>query len=324
LREKIEAANRAARSILNELLLKEFQGLAIKYEQATWDKSKGKEGNAEKRNLRLSDIENLQPFHWAYEFDEIIVNRGGFDAIITNPPWEIFKPNSKEFFQKFSDVVTKKKMRIEDFEEAKDDLLADADIRAAWLEYLSSFPYLSEWYRSAPQFQNQIGKVNGKKVGSDLNLYKLFLEQTSHLIRQDGRCGIVIPSGIYTDLGAMQLRVMLFEQNRITSLFGLSNEKFLFESVHHAFKIVILTYLRGGKTDRFQAAFRINPREAVRASELYSIFHECDLQIQLNVDLIKKLSPGSLSIMEFKGPLDIQIAKKMSRFPLLGEQMKDD
>jgi len=322
LREKIEAANRAARDILNELLLKEFQGLEIKYEQATWDKSKGKEGKSEKRNLRLSDIETLQPFHWAYEFDEIIVNRGGFDAIITNPPWEIFKPNSKEFFQKFSDVVTKKKMRIEDFEDAKVDLLADADIRSAWLGYLSSFPYLSEWFRSAPQFQNQIGKVNGKKVGSDLNLYKIFLEQTSHLIRKDGRCGIVIPSGIYTDLGAMQLRLMLFEQNRVTSLFGLSNEKFLFESVHHAFKFTILTYLRGGTTNLFQAAFRINPREAVRPGELFSLFHEPDLQIQLSVDLIKRLSPGSFSVMEFKSPLDIQIAEKMLRFPLLGEDLK--
>ena len=49
--------------------------------------------------------------------------RGGFDVIITNPPWDIFKPNAKEFFAEHSDLVTKKKMTIEDFEEEQGKLL---------------------------------------------------------------------------------------------------------------------------------------------------------------------------------------------------------
>jgi len=44
------------------------------------------------------DIEDLQPFHWGCEFDEIMNQRGGFDAIITNPPWESVEPGAKEFF----------------------------------------------------------------------------------------------------------------------------------------------------------------------------------------------------------------------------------
>ncbi|WP_193199722.1 hypothetical protein [Nostoc sp. MG11] len=39
-----------------------------------------------------------------------------------------------------------------------------------------------------------------------------------NLLRPGGECGIVIPSGIYTDLGTKQLREMLFNQTKITGL----------------------------------------------------------------------------------------------------------
>jgi hypothetical protein len=312
LKESIEAKKSEARAILDKLLLDEFRGIGIQFESATWDSNKGKEGRSEKRTLKIEDIRVLKPFHWAYEFDEIMVNRGGFDAIITNPPWEIFKPNSKEFFLAYSDLISKKKMRIEEFDEAKSELLGDEEIRNAWLAYLSSYPHLSEWFRAAPQFRNQISIVNGKKAGSDLNYYKLFLEQTHHLLKDRGRNGIVIPSGIYTDLGSTQLRLMLFEQSRVTALFGFENRKAIFENVHRQYKFVVLTFEKGGITKQFPAAFlRLDVADLVT-------FPATD-SLELDVELIKKLSPGSLSLMEFKSSLEVEIAKKMLRYPLLGE-----
>jgi hypothetical protein len=81
-----------------------------------------------------------------------------------------------------------------------------------------------------------------------------------------------LPSGIYTDLGAKQLREMLFSHTKIDSLFGLSNEKFIFDTVHHAFKFSLLSFEKGGVTDSFKAGFRINPREAVRVEQLDTFF----------------------------------------------------
>lgn len=38
-------------------------------------------------------------FHWEIEFPDVFTpERKGFDAVVGNPPWEIQKPNSKEFF----------------------------------------------------------------------------------------------------------------------------------------------------------------------------------------------------------------------------------
>ena len=321
LRRAIEEKKAAAREVLDRLLLAEFQRLGIKFEQATWDERKKKEGRPEKRDLKLADIRALQPFHWAYEFDDIVINRGGFDAIITNPPWEAFKPQSKEFFNDYSEVVMVNNMTIKDFEKEQSRLLAVPATRKAWLEYLARFPHVSAWYRGAEQYRNQISIVDGKKAGSDINLYKLFTEQCVHLLTNGGRCGIVIPTGIYTDLGSKQLRRMLFDETAISSLFGFANERFLFEGVDHRFKIAVLTLRKGERTKQFPAAFRVTPRESVRAQDLDSLFHSRELQIEISIADVEKFSPDSLSILEFRNARDYELVAKTACFPRLGEEL---
>jgi hypothetical protein len=321
MRDDIARLKAEATATLDELLHEEFKRLKIQFEEATWDEKKNAEGKPQKRPVRLADLEALHPFHWGYEFDEIINRRGGFDVILTNPPWEILKPQAKEFFAEHSDLVTKNKMTIKEFEKEQAKLLKKEGVRDAWLEYQSRFPHVSAWFRSATQYKNQISVVNGKKAGSDINLYKLFLEQCFSLLRLQGRCGIILQSGIYTDLGTKQLREMLFSQCQISSLFGLSNEKFVFENVHHAQKFCILVYEKGGQTDSFGAAFRINPREAVSPGNLRDFLNSPGEHVRLSVPLIRRLSPDSLSVMEFKNEKDVSIAEKMLRFPLLGEKI---
>jgi hypothetical protein len=325
MRDTIEQKKREAISTLNILLLDEFKALDIKFEEATWDTAKNKEGKPNKRTLTLKDIEAQHPFHWGYEFDEILNKRGGFDAIITNPPWEIFKPNGKEFLTEYSDLITKKNMDIKEFEKEQVKLMKNADIKAAWIEYQSRFPHVSQFYRGTSQYKNQISVVNGKKTGSDINLYKLFTEQCFNLLRKGGECGIVIPSGIYTDLGSKQLREMLFNGSEIDRLRSFSNEGGIFEkdAVHHSFKFCLLTYCKGGLTKAFQASFRINPRESIGPTALATFLDNRSNLLQIQLELIRRLSPDSLSVMEFKNGQDVRVAEKMLKFPLLGERYEN-
>ena len=323
LRDDIEKKKKEAIGTLDEILLDEFsKNLKIKFAQATWDEKKKRLGKPEKRDLNIADIRALQPFHWGYEFDEILNKNGGFDVIITNPPWEIFKPNSKEFFEDYSDLVTKKKMAIHEFEKERTKLLKNIEIRSAWLEYQSRFPYVSSYFRHSAQYQNQVGLVNGKKTGTDINLYKLFLEQCFNLLREGGRCGLITPGSIYTDLGAKQLREMLFSQTTLDILFGFSNEKFIFDGVHHAQKFCLIVFEKGEQTKSFTASFRINTREAISSENLENFLNDDIRHIQIPVSLVRLLSPSSLSIMEFKTERDINIGKKALRFPLLGEKIE--
>lgn len=316
LRENIHRVNQQSLVKLNQLLLDEFGNLKIKYEEVQL------KGKPVKRLLNIADMEGLKPFHWGYHFDQIIA-KGGFDIILGNPPWEIFKPQAKEFFAEYSDIVTKNKMDIKTFEKQQKQLLENSEIATAWLKYQSQYPHVSLYYRSAEQYKNQISVVNGKKQGTDINLYKLFVEQCFNLLQSHGRCGIIIPTGIYTDLGTKQLREMLFSQTSLGKLFSLSNERFIFEGVDHRFKFCLLDFQKGNKTQSFQATFRIDPREAIRKEDLQRFLHDESELIDINVNLIRQLSPDSLSVMEFKTDLDIHIAEKMSRFPLLGEEIQD-
>ncbi|MEH1847398.1 MAG: DNA methyltransferase [Nostoc sp.] len=309
LRRSIEQLNSQSQEKLNLLLLDEFsKRLGIKYEEVQLT------GKSQKRVLKVEDIAALKPFHWGYHFDKVL-ERGGFDAIITNPPWEIFKPQAKEFFAQHNELVTKNKMDIKDFEKEQNKLLQNPVIASTWLEYQSQYPYVSAYYRSSEQYKNQISVVNGKKAGTDINLYKLFTEQCFNLLRSCGECGIVIPSGIYTDLGTKQLREMLFSQTKVTGLFCFENRKTIFEEVDSRFKFVVLTFAKGSTTTEFPSAFM---RHDVQELQRFP----SDDSLQINIDMVRQLSPDSLSVMEFKNKVDIRIAEKMLKFPLLGEKIE--
>jgi hypothetical protein len=114
---------------------------------------------------------------------------------------------------------------------------------------------------------------------------------------------------------------MLLLECKVDSLFGLTNERYIFEGVEHRQKFCILVFEKGGSTESFRAAFRINTREAVSRENLDEFLNSGKADLRLRTDLIRRLSPDSLSIMEFKNELDVRIAEKMLRFPLLGEQM---
>lgn len=318
-RDEIDQEKAEAIATLNEILLAEFKD--IRFEQATWDRQKNEPGKPLRRPVSFKDVEALRPLHWGYEFDEILGKKGGFDVILTNPPWEVFKPQAKEFFAEHSEIVTKNIMTIKEFEKEQAKLLKDRDVREDWLEYLSRFPHVSLYFRTSPQYSNQISIIDGKKAGTDVNLYKLFLERCFSLLKPEGRCGILLPTGIYSDLGSKGLREMLFSQARVDVLFGLSNERYLFEGVDHRFKICLLVFERGGATESFTAAFRIDPREAVSADHLEAFLGSDSEQLKLNWNLIGKLSPNSLSIMEFKNGLDVRIVEKLFRFPPLGGEV---
>ncbi len=311
IRDRINTVRAEGQRTLDQVAAEQMHNLGVKVKEATWD---GKKARYATRRLAKEDVAALRPFHWAYEFSRILA-RGGFDVIVTNPPWDILKPNDKEFFETRSDAVSKNTMRIEDFTTHRAAFLAaHPEVQAEYEDYLTSFPHQSAYFRSAPEYGHQVSEVNGRKQSSDLNLYKLFLERCFRLLHDRGHCGIVIPSGIYTDLGTKGLRQMLFEETSVTALFGFENRKLVFEEVDSRFKFVILTFEKAGTTERFPATFmRHDPAELARFPD--------EGAVEVEVEAVKRLAAESWGLMEFAVPLDAQIAEKMAQFPALGDEV---
>ena len=346
LRDDIDIEMHDANGVMNELLRDQFEKAQVRFEEATWDATKKQLGKPKKRPIETQDIQAQTPFHWGYVFDDIVQKRGGFDIILANPPWEIFKPQAKEFFSEYSSLVTTNKMAIAEFEKEKGKLLQNAEIRQTWLAYESRFPHMSSWFRSAPEFKHQSALVGSKKAGSDVNLYKLFVERSFHLLRPGGHCGIVVPSGIYNDLGTKGLRDLLFSQTQIEGLFCFENRKTIFEGVDSRFKFVVLTFEKSAML-RLQQAGEANASAppddllaplvladstCVGTKRFPAAFMRHDVQelarfpnegaLWLDVELIKRLSPDSHSVMEFKRTSELGIAEKLTQFTPLGKWVK--
>ncbi len=87
-----------ATAYLNQVLLERLQ----QFEHRQGRRMRWKSDMQLGEKLALQDVERLHPFHWCSVFDQIITRRGGFDIIMTSPPWEILKgeKSSGDYYKK--------------------------------------------------------------------------------------------------------------------------------------------------------------------------------------------------------------------------------
>jgi len=258
---------------------------------------------------------DLEAFHWNQEFPEIVSNKG-FDICLGNPPWNIYKPLSKEFFAQYDPRLTKYGVDKKEARKIIANLLEQDHIRKHWYEYKRLIRQTGNYFRGGDYLyqSDQILGVNGiKTISGDLNLYKLFLERMFRLMRPEGYCGVIIPSGFHTDAGTKGLRRLLFEENTVKELYCFENRKGIFPSIHKSFKFDLLIFKKEGKTKAFNAAFMLHDSSVLNTN----LFSSIPIEWELN----KRLSPSSWSILEFKTLKDIDLARKMYLYPPLSSNI---
>ncbi len=253
------------------------------------------------------------PLQFKIERDFPLVHeQGGFDVVIGNPPWEKWKPNSQEFFEEFYPGF--RSLQTQEAKKVIDNLLKTRiGIKKRWEDKLREYGTYSELYRREYQFQST--DVNGKKSGGDPDLYKVFTERAYQLLKPSGSAGLVIPSGIYTDLGAKGLRTMLFDHCQLKELYSFENRSHaIFEAVHASYKFVLLNFEKGGRTKSFSCAFFLHSENDLKKA--------IETPTVLKVDFVKKSSPTAWSVLEIKSHRDKEIVEKLLVNPQIGEKIQ--
>jgi len=284
-------------------------------------------------------------FHWELEFPEVFSlsekeEKTGFDALIGNPPWDIQKPNSQEFFTNF-DPIYRTYGKQEALRRQKEMFQESPDIEKQWIHYKSNFKALSNYVRNVNEpYEISLTRKKDNEAlkrlwrlqrkqhpykhckstpfslqgSADINLYKLFLEQSLHLLKNGGRIGMIIPSGIYTDKGSTELRRTFLEKSEWIWLYGFENRKKIFD-IDSRYKFGPIIIQKGSETKAVKCAFMRH--------ELSDWENRNPDHVIVPIEKIKRFSPNTLSFMEFKSEMDLKICEKIyGDRPLLGDQVE--
>lgn len=278
-------------------------------------------------------------FHWELEFPEVFTpERSGFDAVLGNPPWDIQKPNSLEFFSQY-DPIYRTYGKQEALQEQKRIFRDLPAAEAAWLDYQDGFRALSNWVGNvAEPFEVSLGRgARGEELragwkrardgrpalvdrelpfcqqgGADLNTYKLFLEMAHHVLCTGGRLGFVVPAGLYSDKGCGSLRRLFVERSGWEALVAVQNERFIFSGVAHNVRFAIILVTKGAAINTLETVFRVTVSAAPTADELPFLVLGLEGQsTPLPFTWIRKVSGQGLAIPTLRDHYDKVILDKL-------------
>ena len=185
--------------------------------------------------------------------------KGGFDAVIGNPPWDRIKLQEVEWF-----ATREPDIALE---------LTAAARRAAIRRLRRQGAPLAGEYDAALAQADQLGRMIRKSghyplLGrGDINLYSLFVERAMSLVKPTGFVGLLTPSGIYADLTAAKFFKSVSASGRSrpvcstlrTAALGTDLPPF-FPDVDSRFKFCAITFGGDERTHSIRRLCAILPR----------------------------------------------------------------
>lgn len=283
-----------------------------------WETAKGK-GAARVAKLlhNARALATEQRFmHWEVAFPGVWIDwesrepTGGFDAVIGNPPWDRMKLQEVEWFAARRLEIAKsvrasdRKKMIAALEKSGDPL---------WDEYTLT----KERAEQATAVARDIGDYP-LLSGGDVNIYSLFVERAHRLIYAKGAVGLLVPSGLASDLGASPFFRSIATAGRLGTLFDFENRwPTYFPDVDSRFKFSI--YVGGGskrKFDRTECAFFLNGLSPLADPER---------RFELSAEDFTRVNPNTGTAPVFRTRRDAEITRAIyAGHPVLVQHVGED
>ncbi len=174
-------------------------------------------------------------FHWNIEFPDVM-QRGGFDCVVGNPPWERIKLQEEEFFAaSHPEIANAKNAAIRKRMIAALEA-SDPNEFQRYTAALQNSERLSQYLRT-----NELYPLTGK---GDINVYSIFAERCTSLIGPAGRMGIIVPTGIATDNTNKDFFGAIAQQGKLVAFYDFENREGLFRDVDSRYKFALFAAQR--------------------------------------------------------------------------------
>ena len=248
-------------------------------------------------------------FHWPVEFPDVMI-KGGFDVVLGNPPWERIKLQEQEFFAARAPEIATAPNKA-----ARERLIRALAAPGAPQEdkaLYRSFQSAKHSAEGAAQFIRTSGRFPLTATG-DTNTYALFAEAFLQLLAPAGRAGIIVQSGIATDLATSGFFRDISRSGRLASLYDFENRERLFPGIHSSMKFCLMT---------------LGPRGAESADFAFFSTNVDHLQdrrrhFDLSPTEIRAINPNTRTMPVFRSQADAELTKKIyDRIPVLVDNSK--
>jgi hypothetical protein len=246
-------------------------------------------------------------FHWPLEFPEVFAD-GGFDVILSNPPWERVKLQEQEFFAVRDARIASAPNKAARTRLIRELTSSNPQLHAEFIEALRAASASSGFMRNSGRYP-----LTGR---GDINTYAVFAELAAALADEQGRAGLVLPKGIATDDTTKLFFGSLVQAGRLRQLIGFENEEFLFPAVDHRVTFCTLTISGAGEAGApSRIAFYI--RRFNQLSEEQRFF-------SLDKDEFWLLNPNTGNCPIFRTQADAELTKSIyRRVPPLWREARD-
>ena len=189
-------------------------------------------------------------FHWYLEFPDIH-DRGGFDVMLGNPPWDRVKEDPATWFSSRRPAITAAKKSSD-----RNKMIAklrDADPGSDDARLVREWDDAVRLVESAAHFMRNSGRFPHGGVG-EINTYAVFTDLFLRQICPTGRAGLIVQSGIATGSTYQNFFWHLIESRSLATCYIFENEAKLFRDIKNNLNFVLLT-LTGTAVDTKSVAF---------------------------------------------------------------------
>ena len=161
-------------------------------------------------------------FHWHLRFGEVIEN-GGFDCVLGNPPWERIKLQEKEFFASRSETIATAPNKAA--RERLIEALGHPDAPDSDRSLRRDFEIAKRESEGSLAFIQSPGRYLHCNKG-DINTYAAFAELASNLVEAKGSSGLILPSGLLTEKTTASFLEYILSKGILASAYEFENEGF--------------------------------------------------------------------------------------------------